>query len=405
MILKKNSRRNFIKKSITGIAGAAVLPSVVGAEYLGGEKEKSPEYAERTLGKTGMKVPVVSMGVMNAENPKLVEAALDRGIKYLDTAYYYQRGRNEEMIGRVIKNRKRDSFFIATKVPGNFADRKTGLFTERTDPEDFVRKFEISLKRLGLDYVDVLFLHNIKRGESAVFEPLMSVMSKIKKSGKARFIGVSTHSHEPEVIRAAADSGVYDIVLTAYNFFQPHKLEIEKAINYAANKGLGTVVMKTQAGVFWERPRRRPVNMKAALKWALKNPNVHTSIPGFTTFDQLETDLSVMKDLKMTDSEKKDLRLEEGGEKLSGMFCNQCEQCIPQCRYEVDIPTIMRSYMYAFGYRNLLQAKDILSDIDLVNLPCNDCDTCEVKCAVGFDIKGKIKEIAKINNISDTFLT
>ncbi|MCK5004351.1 MAG: 4Fe-4S dicluster domain-containing protein, partial [Candidatus Aminicenantes bacterium] len=136
-------------------------------------------------------------------------------------------------------------------------------------------------------------------------------------------------------------------------------------------------------------------------KWSLQNKNIHTSIPGFTTFDQLNMDMEVAKDLKLTGQEMIDLKLKD---KVAGLYCRQCDSCTGQCSKGVDIPTLMRSYMYAFGYKNLLQAKDTLADIDLKNLPCNDCSECEVTCSVGFNIKGKINEIAKIDNIHDSFL-
>ena len=164
---KNNSRRDFIKKGLTGITAAAIAPSLIKSEV---KKSEEKNIIYRTLGKTGMKVPIVSMGVMNAENPKLVESALENGMNYLDTAHVYQRGRNEQMLGEVLKGVKRDSYFIATKVPGNHSDRKTGLYTNKTDPEDFLKKFEISLQRLGLDHVDVLFLHSVKRKESVMFK-------------------------------------------------------------------------------------------------------------------------------------------------------------------------------------------------------------------------------------------
>ena len=114
--------------------------------------------------------------------------------------------------------------------------------------------------------------------------------------------------NEPEVIRAAIASGAYNVVLTAYNFRQPHAAEVEKAIDEAAKAGLGIIAMKTQAGVFWDRERQHPINMKAALKWVLRNENVHTAVPGFTTFEQMEIDLSVMEDSTLTPAEELDLR-------------------------------------------------------------------------------------------------
>jgi predicted aldo/keto reductase-like oxidoreductase len=402
MIMKKktvnHSRRSFIKKGAAGLAGAVVLPSA-----LKGEK-KEAKFIYRTLGKTGLKLPIVSMGVMNADNPKLVQAALDAGIVHLDTAHAYQRGRNEEMIGKVIKDRPRGSFVIATKVPGDHLDRKTGLFTAKTSAESFVKNFHTSLKRLGLDYVDIFYLHSVVKKEAVMFEPLLSAMVKLKKEGKTRFIGVSTHRNEPEVIRAAADSKVYDVVLTAYNFRQPHIAEMNSALEYAVKAGLGTVAMKTQAGVYWDRERQQQINMTAALKWALQNKNIHTSIPGFTTFDQMNLDLSVMEALELTPREKADLKADRN---TAGLFCRQCGSCLSQCPKDIEIPTLMRSYMYAYGYKNLALAKDTLQSTNLSSSTpaCTLCNSCNVNCTMGFDIKNKVLDIARLKDIPQDFLT
>jgi len=123
----------------------------------------------RRLGRTGIEVPIVSMGVMNADNPNLVRAALDGGIFLLDTAHGYQEGRNEEMLGTVLKDRKRDAFVLCTKVFLSTLDRKTGLFSPQTRGDEVQEKLDISLKRLGLDHVDVLYLHCQSARESVCF--------------------------------------------------------------------------------------------------------------------------------------------------------------------------------------------------------------------------------------------
>ncbi len=390
---------------MAGLAGVSVLPSVLSGRSTETEVKKPAKHKMiyRTLGKTGIKVPIVSMGVMNADNPNLVKSALESGILHLDTAWYYQRGRNEEMVGQVVKGRPRDSYVVATKVVGDAMDRKTGLFTDKTSPAAFLEKFETSLKRLQLDYVDILYLHNVTRREAALFKPLLDTMAKLKKQGKTRFIGVSTHRNEPEVIQAVIDSKIYDVVLTAYNFRQPHKDQVKAAIAKAAEAGIGIVAMKTQAGVYWDKERQYPINMTAALKWALLDENVHTAIPGFTTFDQMDLDLSVMADLTLTPKEIEDLKL---GEKhaMAGLYCQQCEQCLPQCPKGLDIPTFMRSYMYAYGYRNMTAAREALEAIDLKSVPCADCTSCSVHCAMGFAVKDKINDIVRIKDVPEEFL-
>ncbi|HLP58594.1 MAG TPA: aldo/keto reductase [Candidatus Deferrimicrobium sp.] len=404
----KKSRRNFIKKGIAGLAGAVVLPSALKGESM--PQTTPPPKAEqkgkmiyRTLGNTGIKLPIVSMGVMNADNPELVKAALDAGIVHLDTAWAYQMGRNEEMIGQQLKGRPRDSYVIATKI-NEPKDKETGLFPPDAKADTFIEKFQTSLKRLGLDYVDILYLHNITRKESAVFEPYLEALKKLKKEGKTRFIGVSTHRNEPEVIRAAADSKVYDVVLTSYNFKQLNLADVEAAIAYAAKAGLGIVAMKTQAGVYWDgKEKKFPINMKAALKWALQNENIHTAIPGFTTFDQMNLDLSVMEDLTLTPEEKAALQPPKELA-TAGLYCQQCEKCLRQCPAKLEIPTLMRSYMYAYGYKNPGQARQTLDAVDLSRVGCNDCGTCRVKCAVGIDIKNRVQDIIRLKDVPQDFL-
>jgi len=403
----KNGRRNFIKKSAAGLAGLSFIPNLLDGEQQNPStaaptpKKVKPIY--RTLGKTGIKLPVVSMGVMNADNPDLVRAALESGIVLLDTAHVYQMGRNEEMVGQVIKGKPRDSFIIATKVVGEQMDRSTGLYTENTKPEPFLEKFELSLKRLGLNYVDILYLHNVSKREAVLFEPLMNALIKLKKEGKTRFIGVSTHRNEPEVIRAAVEGKVHDVVLTSYNFRQPHIKEMNNAIAEAVKAGLGIVAMKTQTGGFWDKEKQKPINMKAALKWALQDENIHTAIPGFTTFDQLALDLSVMEDLKLTAQEEADLNsgIQEG---RAGLYCLQCGQCLGQCGKGFDIPTLMRGYMYAYGYKNMALAKETVESVELAGIPCRDCGTCPVRCTMGFDVRDRIMDIARIKDVPTDFL-
>lgn len=261
--------------------------------------------------------------------------------------------------------------------------------------------FHLSLKRLQMDHVDILFLHNVSRRDAVLFEPILKALLQLKKEGKTRFIGVSTHGNEPEVIRAAAESRAYDVVLTSYNFKQNHHAEVRAACMEASKAGVGIIAMKTQAGVYFDREKTRPINMVAALKWALQEDFVTTAIPGFTTFDQLNTDLAVLENLRMTDAERQDLA---GAAKLSGLYCQQCGTCAPQCPQDLPIPDLMRGYMYAAGYRNLLQAKDLAVSLPLADDPCGSCQTCTVRCVQDFDVRPRIEELLRLRGVQDAFL-
>ena len=141
--------------------------------------------------------------------------------------------------------------------------------------------------------------------------------------------------------------------------------------------------------------------MKAALRWALRQGFVHTAIPGFTTFDQLEDDLLVMKDPKLTAEEAASL---ENEKKMAGLYCQQCGTCLDQCPADLDIPVLMRGYMYAHGYRNLLTAKDVVSGLGNGDLPCATCASCSVRCPQDFDVRERALDVARIGRIPDDFL-
>jgi uncharacterized protein len=412
-------RRDFLKLGGAGIAASALSACAtatadpksqtvaVGPAPASQPATPSPAQSKpagpprRTLGRTGLEVPTVSMGVMNADNPNLVKAALDGGMVLLDTAHGYQDGRNEEMLGTVLPARKRDSFILCTKVYVSTLDRKTGKFPAETRPEEIEEKLDTSLARLGLDHVDILYLHCQSLRESVLHEGLLKVLAKTKTAGKTRFIGVSTHKNEPEVLRAAVEAKLYDVVLTSYNFRQDHHLEVQQAIGEAAQAGLGIVAMKTQAGVYWDKDKRATIDMKAALKWALRDPNVHTAIPGFVTFDQLEDDLQVMRDPTFTAEDEKSL-IEPA--KVAGLYCQGCDTCSGQCPDGLPIPDLMRSYMYGHAYRNREAAQALLLALDLPASPCDDCERCTVVCAKGFDVRTRIRDIVRLRRVPREFL-
>ena len=399
------NRRNFLKTSLTGLAAVGAVPAAVkaaafGAAPGGPEAAAAGKPIVRTLGKTGLKIPVVSMGVMNADNPAVVEAALETGIVMLDTAHGYQRGRNEQMIGQVVKGRRRDSYMIFTKVPGPQKERSMQGLSGEPLQKAFLDMFDLSLQRLGLDHVEVLYLHNNSAAEHVQNPDMIAALEKAKKSGKTRFVGITTHSNEPAVIRATMEAKAYDVILTAYNFGQDHAAEVRKAVAEAAAAGLGIVAMKTQAGVYWDKEKQQPINMRAALKWVLNDPNVATAIPGFTTFDQLKEDWSVVSDITLTPQDLKDLRL---GEQASGLYCQQCGQCLAGCPKGLPIPDLMRGYMYAYGYRNLQAAHELVGSLDLAENPCGSCASCSAVCAKGFDLADRVRDIGRLRAVPGDF--
>jgi len=391
-------RRDFMKSGLAGVGGLLLATSRPKETIATQQKIIS-----RTLGNTGIKVPIVSMGMVSAGNPSLVRAALDAGIVYIDTAQAYHRGQSEELVGEVVKSRSRDSYIVSTKVGFRGplgVSLITGLYTAEATEEAFLKNVDVSLKRLGMDYVDILYHHNPWRRESALYEPALKAMEKVKKSGKARFLGVSYHRNEVEVTQAAIDSKLYDVIMIPCNFKQKNYIEVRQAIAKAAQAGLGVVAMKVMGGIPAQDPLK-PFNASAALKWVLQDSNVHTSVPGFSTFEEMDIDFAVMADLTMTDPEKDYLRKEAS---IPGLYCQGCGQCVKQCIAKLPIPDLMRAYMYTYGYRRPSIGKELVVSLGLPSHVCEDCGTCPVKCSIGFDVSRKIRDVARLRDVPSEFI-
>ena len=201
-----------------------------------------------TLGRTGLKVTKLGHGAMeirgsriwggraveDAEAETILNAVLDEGINFIDTANDY--GKSEEYIGRYISQR-RDEYVLATKC-GCTVVRKD----EHTDDtphvwtkENLFRGLHESLERMKTDYVDVMQLHN-PSVEQCETEDLVSVLQEMKAQGKVRWIGISsTNPH----LETYIGWGVFDTFQIPYSALER---EHEKLIQKAANSGAGVIV-------------------------------------------------------------------------------------------------------------------------------------------------------------------
>ena len=415
------NRRDFIIKPAALLAASHLLGD---SKLLFGQKANTGPNAiqpaldskpiHRTLGKTGITLPIVSMGVMNADVPGLVRRSYEIGIRHFDTAAHYQEGRNEEMVGSMIKEMGvRDKVVISTKILRPEYSREQGTVTQSHTPNPaevkahFLDAFDGCLKRLQMDYVDILYNHSCDSEADIGSEGALEALTAIKKSGKARFVGVS--SHRPElVLRQAIRLGAYDVVLTTINFTMAENQEMMGAIDDAAKSGIGVIAMKTQAGGTM-RPDPRlakplpPATQTALLKWVLHHGSITTAIPGYTTYEQMEQNFSVASNLTYTPAEEQ--FLSDATVVADAQFCRQCGQCQSDCPAGVDIPNLMRSHMYAVQYANYALAARTMATIAWGQGldACSGCGSCVAKCRNAVNIAMKIqslKEIASIGRLT-----
>ena len=395
--MKQINRRGFIKTGITGAGAIAVSPALTAGSF----SEQADNIIYRTLGRTGLKIPVISFGVMRTDNPNLCKAAYEAGMRLFDTANGYLGGNSETMLGNFFKDFKRDSFMISTKVR---LDRdRDGKPNAQTTSENFLETFNVSLSRLKMDYVDILYVHDVNTLEFMNYKPIISALQNLKKEGKVKYTGFSTHSNEPLVINAAAESDIYDVILTQYNYRIDYLTELQSAIKKAAASGIGIIAMKTLAGGgFLDKQKTKTMNTTAALKWVLSNPDITTTIPGMTSYDQVELNAKILADINLTDTERKDLIAAKAD---PGLFCSGCRQCLDECPYNLPIPDLMRAYMYAYGYSSPMMAKNFLSEIGITDNPCSNCDECKVNCSRLFAVREKITDVTRLLDVPSEFLT
>jgi hypothetical protein len=260
--------------------------------------------------------------------------------------------------------------------------------------------FEGSLNRLQMDHVDILYRHAVDDVPSVDDAGVQAAVTQLKKEGRIRFAGVSTHKSQADVLNAVARGGFWDVALVAFNYTMSENQALLDAMNLCASKGIGLVAMKTQAG--GSRPPQQEVlgsdlqpsvRQTAVLKWVLQHPFVTTAIPGFTKFEHIDMDIPAASNLAFTDDERK--FVSNNAIKASLEFCQQCGDCVASCSQRVDIPALMRSHMYAFQYANLDQARFTLAEVPAnASLEiCRSCAVCSAACSHSVNIQRKVHEL------------
>ena len=366
-------RRDFLKLGIVGAASAAA--GLSGLAGISRGAESGPVY--RTLGRTGLKITVVSFGAMLTQDHEVMQAAFDLGINYVDTARRYMNGRNEEIVGRALKGR-RDKVFLATKAAW-------------TTKENIVADVEKSLSTLKTDYIDVIQLHNLdSKNKGPAFAPeTREVLKELRKQGKVRFFGVTTHTNQADVLNTVASDPekFYDTVAVGYNFKSVP--EIKEAVARTAKTGVGIIAMKTQAGGYKTDALGPLSSHQASLKWVLQDQNVTAAIPGMKNLDMLKEDIAVMG-MKFTAADAR--LLERYSRAVENVYCHLCANCESTCPENVAISTVNRSLMYLESYGSPELARSTYEEIRQSASACQGCGECKAQCVHGLDISAKMKK-------------
>ncbi len=423
---KELNRRRFLGSAAAALAGVGLSArkKLFGADSPTGENEvKIKEY--RMLGRTGFKVSDMSFGSGELAEPALLEAILDAGINYIDTAEGYGRGRSERVIGSVIKNRDRKKIFISTKL---------GLRGDLTKEAIKDRALKC-LERLQADYIDCLMIHNPNPAEQLKTEGFHAAFDELKAEGRVRFRGLSNHGAQwgdvPDTMEkvhlAAAEDGRFDVALLVYNFLQ--RDEGERILKAYKEKNIGATLMKTNPVLNYSEIKEQADQLKeegkdvsermqnllgrlkeradatesfqkeyglksfdevrrAAMKFVLNNPNVSCICPTIKNFSDLEFYVNLS-------GARFDLKAEKtlaAYKALYGdLYCRHgCDRCESSCPHAVPVNTVMR-YNHYFQ----AQGREKSAMVKYASLPQNKADKClhcsgycENSCPHGVPIQG-----------------
>jgi predicted aldo/keto reductase-like oxidoreductase len=390
----KLNRRNFFKKAAAIGLGATVAgPSLLQPGQTSAQITIPKEpVSRRPFGRSGIMVSTLSLGGMfDILNNQLVLAkAFDWGINYWDTAEGYGGGRSEEGIGRWFarKPHTREQVFLVTKIP-----RRRG--------GDFTARLEESLKRMNTDYVDMLFVHGI-RGIDEIEAGLEAWAQAMKKAGKIKLFGFSTHSNMEACLEGAAHLPWIDGIMFSYNYRLMHEQRMNAAVEACYRAGIGLTAMKTQGGGPVKSDTELEIQMagrflqkgfsdyqaKLMAIWQDKRiASICSQMPNLTI---LATNAVAAVEKNRLSRSDRDLLAQYAGE-TSADYCAGCERlCTEALSARVPINDVMRCLMYYHSYQDFELARSTFETLPvqtralLTQLDFSDAEkACPRKLPIG----------------------
>lgn len=329
----------------------------------------------RKLGKTDLNIKRVGFGglpiqrVSQEECDKIIDELIKHDVNFIDTARGYTI--SEEYIGNSIKD-KNYKFIIATK-------------SMNRDYKGMKKDIDISLNNLKCEKIDLYQMHNVKMEEyDSLFEENMAykALLEAKEEGKIKHIGIT--SHNVDVIKKAIEYEKFDTIQIPYNMVETQGEEVLKLAN---DKNIGTIIMKPLAG-------GALTDAKLALKYILSKEYIDVVIPGMDKVEQIEENVSILKDeIKLTEDEIDCINKIK--KELGNSFCRRCEYCMP-CVENINIPLQFLLEGYYTRYDLKEWSTNRYKSLEKKASDCIECGACEEKCPYDLNIREMLKNVAKV---------
>lgn len=373
----------------------------------------------RDFGNTGIRVSILGFGAMRLpevetrgkyqvkeeESIEMIQRAFELGVNYVDTAYVYNAGESELVVGKALKG-WRDKIYLSTKMPTWEVKKKS----------DYRRLLEEQLKKLKVEYIDFYHFHDLNedRFKNIVLKHnLLKEAQKAKDEGLIKHISFSFHD-KPEVMKRIIDFGIFESVLCQYNLLDRSN---EKAMAYAKRKGLGVAVMGPVGGgrlavsdILKEAIGADVKSTPAlALRFVFANKNVSLALSGMENKEMVEENARTASLSEPLSSKQLHIieNFIEKRKKKEEIPCTNCGYCQP-CPENVAIPEIFKlmNYYTVYGLREW--AGKQYHNIGVGTLEsgekderrqaeaCEECGECEEKCPQKIEIMERLKEAHKV---------
>lgn len=328
----------------------------------------------KVLGKTGLKISKLGFGgipiqKVDAETTrKLVEAMIEKGINYIDTARGYTV--SESYLGEALEG-VRDKFVLATKSMSR-------------SKEAMAKDIEISLGNLRTDYIDLYQVHNPSMQQlEEVMAPggALEALMEAREAGKIGHIGLTAHS--VEVFEKAIDLPWVETIMFPYNIVER---QAEELIHKCAERNIGFVVMKPLAGGAIE-------DATLALRFICANPDVSVVIPGMFDVKEIEQNLASCENAELLSEAEKEA-IKKVREDLGNNFCRRCNYCAP-CTVGISIPNVFlfQGYLDRYGLEGW--ARERYATLAVKAGACVECGACEPRCPYNLPIREMLKDAAR----------
>ena len=338
---------------------------------------------------------------------EMVDIYMEKGFNYFDTSYAYHNGASEAAIRKAVVERyPRESFKICDKMP-------TWALTSEDDNEKFVSEM---LERLGIDYFDVFFIHNINTPWFKLAEAHNSFeyIKKMKEEGIAKKIGFSFHDHASLLAEVLDKYGDFlDVVQLELNYldWEDPAIEAHKCYDLCVKHGLDVYVMEPLKGGVIVNPNDEIRNdfkqfnpdksiASFALRFCASLEHVKIVLSGMSKMDDLTDNCNTFENFEPLTSEENEF-LEKMAEKLNksvAVACSECGYCVDACPEMIPIPEYFNLYNISTNrpesniYRLYF---DKLADEKVSADECTYCGTCLDYCTQKIDIPDELEKVCE----------